>query len=158
MKREPGENVSSTMMRLTSSVDWSRKKNKGLRTLLLYVNNLEIIKLLIEWTELLAQEKYKEALEKGAGDTRIWFCRLQVTSLQNNPYREKTITDIDISSDYEGWMGKNDLAVVHYEEVSLNGKMSDLTARFFVTTKTGAVKRLSGADLRYLLPALLKIR
>ena len=31
-----------------------------------------------------------------------------------------------------GWMGKEDIAVIHYDNVPLNGKMSDLTARFFV--------------------------
>ena len=45
--------------------------------------------------------------------------------------KEEIITGIDISSDY-GWMGKEDIAVIHYDNVPLNGKMSDLTARFFV--------------------------
>ena len=29
-------------------------------------------------------------------------------------------------------MGKDDVAVIHYDNVPLNGKMSDLTAKFFV--------------------------
>lgn len=133
----------------------------GLRTLSLPVNDLEIIKLLIEWTELLAQERYKEALEMFLIDKNIeldWTPELlesavftygcpgytreeaerefgsadyKVTSLQDSPDKQKIITDIDISSDYE-WMGDDDLAVIHYEEIPLNGEMSDLTARFFV--------------------------
>lgn len=136
----------------------------GLRTLPLPVNELEIIKLLFEWTEFLAQEKYKEAFEMFLVDEEneskwSWTPELlesavftygcpgytreeaerefgsadyKVTSLQDNSERQKIITDIDISSDYDGWMGKDDLAVVHYEKVPLNGTMSDLTARFFV--------------------------
>lgn len=133
----------------------------GLRALPLPVNDLEIIKLLIEWTELLAQERYKEALEMFLIDKNIewdWTPELlesavftygcpgytreeaerefgsadyKVTSLQDSPDKQQIITDIDISSDYE-WMGDDDLAVIHYEEIPLNGEMSDLTARFFV--------------------------
>ena len=33
-------------------------------------------------------------------------------------------------------MGKNDIAVIHYDHVPLNGAMSDLTARFFVRKVT----------------------
>lgn len=136
----------------------------GLRTLPLPVNDLEIIKLLFEWTEFLAQEKYKEAFEMFLVDKNnepdwTWTPELlesavftygcpgytreeaerefgsadyKVTSLQDNLERKKIISDIDISADYDGWMGEDDLAVVHYEKVPLNGKMSDLTARFFV--------------------------
>lgn len=133
----------------------------GLRTLPLPVNDLEIIKLLIEWTELLAQERYKEALEMFLIDKNIeldWTPELlesavftygcpgytreeaerefgsadyKVTSLQDSPDKQQIIMDIDISSDYE-WKGDDDLAVIHYEEIPLNGEMSDLTARFFV--------------------------
>lgn len=136
-------------------------EKSGLRTLLLPVNDLEIIKLLIEWTELLAQERYKEALEmflvdknddldwtpellesavytygcpgytREEAERKFGFADYKVTSLQDSPDKEKIITDIDISSDF-GWMSKDDLAVIHYEEVPLNGEMSDLTARFFV--------------------------
>ncbi len=38
-------------------------KSTGIRTLPLGAENAEIIKLLIEWTELLAKEKYREAFE-----------------------------------------------------------------------------------------------
>ena len=54
-----------------------------------------------------------------------------MTSILENPDREKIIDSIDISSDY-GWMGENDIAVIHYDNVPINGEMSDLTARFFV--------------------------
>ncbi len=54
-----------------------------------------------------------------------------MTSILTNPDKDKIIDSIDISSDF-GWMGKDDIAVIHYDNVPLNGKMSDLTARFFV--------------------------
>lgn len=132
-----------------------------MRTLPITASKEEIRRLVIAWNELLAQEKYKEALEMFllAEDNELdWTPELlesavytygcpgytreeaekafgssdyKVTSILENPDREKMIDSIDISSDYE-WMGKNDIAVIHYDHVPLNGKMSDLTARFFV--------------------------
>ena len=137
------------------------KLKTGLRTVPADADELELIKLLIEWTEYLAQEKYKEAFEMFLLDEKNeldWTPALlesavytygcpgytreeaeqefgsadyKVTSLLDNPDKEEIITGIDISSDY-GWMGKEDVAVIHYDNVPLNGKMSDLTARFFV--------------------------
>ena len=121
----------------------------------------EIRELVIAWNELLAQEKYTEALEMFLLDEKNeldWTPELlesavytygvpgytrkeaerefgsadyKVTSILENPDKDKIIESIDISSDY-GWMGKNDIAVIHYDNVPLNGEMSDLTARFFV--------------------------
>lgn len=142
-------------------IPYDNMKKSGLRTLPISANDVEIIKLLMEWTEFLAQEKYKEALEMFLLDENNeldWTPELLesavytygcpgytreeaekefgsadyiVTSILDNPDKAKIIADIDISSDY-GWMGKDDIAVIHYDNVPLNGKMSDLTARFFV--------------------------
>ena len=120
----------------------------------------EIRELVIAWNELLAQEKYTEALEMFLLDEKNeldWTPELlesavytygvpgytreeaerefgsadyKVTSILENPDKDKIIESIDISSDY-GWMGKSDIAVIHYDNVPLNGEMSDLTARFF---------------------------
>lgn len=132
-----------------------------MRTLPITAGKEEIRGLVIEWNELLAQEKYREAMEMFmlAEDNELdWTPELlesavygygcpgytreeaekefgssdyKVTSILENPNREKIIDSIDISSDY-GWMGENDIAVIHYDNVPLNGEMSDLTARFFV--------------------------
>lgn len=132
-----------------------------LRTLHITAGKDEIKKLVIEWNELLAQEKYKEALEMFLVDENSeldWTPELlesavygygcpgytreeaekefgsadyKVTSVLDNPNRDEIIESIDISSDYK-WMGENDIAVIHYNNVPLNGKMSDLTAIFFV--------------------------
>lgn len=136
-------------------------KKSGLRTLPISASDVEIIKLLIEWTEFLAQEKYKEALEmflldennelawtpellesavytygcpgytREAAEEEFGTADYKVTSILDNPDKAEIIAGIDISSDYE-WMGEDDIAVIHYESVPLNGEMSDLTARFFV--------------------------
>lgn len=132
-----------------------------LRTLSITASKDEIKKLVIEWNELLAQEKYKEAFEMFLVDENSeldWTPELlesavygygcpgytreeaekefgssdyKVTSVLDNPNRDEIIESIDISSDYK-WMGENDIAVIHYNNVPLNGKMSDLTAIFFV--------------------------
>ena len=132
-----------------------------MRTLPITASKEEIRELVIAWNELLAQEKYKEALEMFllAEDNELdWTPELlesavytygcpgytreeaekefgsadyKITSILENPNRDIIVDSIDISSDY-GWMGKNDIAVIHYDNVPLNGAMSDLTARFFV--------------------------
>lgn len=122
-------------------------------------NKEEIKKLVIEWNELLAQEKYKEALEMFLIDeSNVWTPELlesavygygcpgytreeaekefgsadyKVTSIFDNPDCDKIIESIDISSDYK-WAGEKDIAVIHYDNIPLNGTMSDLTAKFFV--------------------------
>lgn len=135
-----------------------------MKTLPITASKEEIRELVIEWNELLAQEKYKEALEMFPAENNEldWTPELlesavytygcpgytreeaerefgssdyKVTSILENPDKDKIIESIDISSDY-GWMGKNDIAVIHYDHVPLNGVMSDLTARFFVRKVT----------------------
>lgn len=132
-----------------------------MRTLPVTSSKEEIRGLVIEWNELLAQEKYKEALEMflldensaldwtpGLLESAVYtygcpgytreeaqkeFGRAdyKVTSILENPDRDTIIDSIDISSNYE-WMGSDDIAVIHYDNVPLNGTMSDLTASFFV--------------------------
>lgn len=130
-----------------------------MKTLPINASKEEIKSLVIEWNELLSQEKYKEALDMFLIDeSNEWTPELlesavfsygcpgltreeaekefgsadyKVTSILENPDREKIIDSIDISSDF-GWLGKEDIAVIHYDNVPLNGEMSDLTARFFV--------------------------
>ena len=120
-----------------------------MRTLPITASKEEIRELVIEWNELLAQEKYKEAFEMFPAENNEldWTPELlesavytygcpgytreeaerefgssdyKVTSILENPDKDKIIESIDISSDY-GWMGKNDIAVIHYDHVPLNG-------------------------------------
>lgn len=132
-----------------------------METLPITASQEEIRALVIEWNELLAQEKYKEALEmfliaenyeldwtpellesavytygcpgytREEAEKEFGSADYKVTSIWENPHRDKIIESIDVSSDY-GWMGKDDIAVIHYDNVPLNGEMSDLTAQFFV--------------------------
>ena len=132
-----------------------------MKTLPITASQEEIRALVIEWNELLAQEKYKEALEmfllaeiseldwtpellesdvygygcpgytREEAEKEFGSADYKVTSIWENPDREKIINSIDISSDF-AWMGKDDIAVIHYDKVPVNGEMSDLTARFFV--------------------------
>ncbi len=129
-----------------------------MRTIPITASKEENRELVIEWNEFLAQEKYKEALEMFLLDEDSWTPELlesavytygcpgytreeaqkefgradyKVTSILDNPDRDTIIDSIDISSDY-GWMGSDDIAIIHYDNVPLNGTMSDLTARFFV--------------------------
>lgn len=132
-----------------------------MKTLPITASKEEIRELVIVWNELLAQEKYKEAFEMflvAENNELDWTPELlesavygygcpgytreeaekefgssdyKVTSILQNPDRDKIIDSIDISSEYE-WMGKDDIAVIHYDNVPLNGEMSDLTAIFFV--------------------------
>lgn len=120
-----------------------------MKTLPITASKEEIRELVIEWNELLAQEKYKEAFEMFPAENNEldWTPELlesavytygcpgytreeaerefgssdyKVTSILENPDKDKIIESIDISSDY-GWMGKNDIAVIHYDHVPLNG-------------------------------------
>ena len=146
-----------------------------MKTLPITASKEEIRELVIEWNELLAQEKYKEAFEMFPAENNEldWTPELlesavytygcpvytreeserefgssdyKVTSILENPDKGKIIESIDISSDY-GWMGKNDIAVIHYDHVPLNGVMSDLTARFFVRKVTDDKLTLVFIDL-----------
>ena len=146
-----------------------------MKTLPITASKEEIRELVIEWNELLAQEKYREAFEMFPAENNEldWTPELlesavytygcpgytreeaerefgssdyKVTSILENPDKDKIIESIDISSDY-GWMGKNDIAVIHYDHVPLNGVMSDLTARFFVRKVTDDKLTLVFIDL-----------
>lgn len=148
-----------------------------MRTLPITAGKEEIRKLVVEWNELLAQEKYKEALEmfslaenselkwtpqllesavytygcpgytREEAEKEFGVADYKVTSILENPDRDKIIDSIDISSDY-GWMGKDDVAVIHYDNVPLNGTMSDLTARFFVRKVNDDELTLAFIDLQ----------
>ena len=149
-----------------------------MRTLPITASKEEIRGLVIEWNELLAQEKYKEAFEMFPAENNEldWTPKLlesavytygcpgytreeaerefgssdyKVTSILENPDKDKIIESINISSDY-GWMGKNDIAVIHYDHVLLNGAMSDLTAIFFVRKVTDDKITLVFIDLHVL--------
>lgn len=149
-----------------------------MRTLPITASKEEIRGLVIEWNELLAQEKYKEAFEMFPAENNEldWTPELlesavytygcpgytredaerefgssdyKVTSILENPDKDKIIESINISSDY-GWMGKNDIAVIHYDHVLLNGAMSDLTAIFFVRKVTDDKITLVFIDLHVL--------
>lgn len=139
--------------------DLEVRKEAKMKILPITASKEEIKKLVIEWNELLAQEKYKEALEMFLIDeSNVWTPELlesavygygcpgytkeeaekefgsadyKVTSIFNNPDCDKIIESIDISSAYK-WVGENDIAVIHYDNIPLNGTMSDLTAKFFV--------------------------
>ena len=146
-----------------------------MKTLPITASKEEIRELVIEWNELLAQEKYKEAFKMFPAENNEldWTPELlesavytygcpgytrkeaerefgssdyKVTSILENPDKDKIIESIDISSDY-GWMGKNDIAVIHYDHVPLNGVMSDLTTRFFVRKVTDDKLTLVFIDL-----------
>ena len=154
----------------------ANKLKSGLRTLPADADELELIKLLIEWTEYLAQEKYKEEFElflldenneldwtpallesavytygcpgytREEAEREFGSADYKVTSILDNPDKEEIIAGMDISSDY-GWMGREDLAVIHYDHVPLNGKISDLTARFFVRRISDEELTLAFIDL-----------
>ncbi len=147
-----------------------------MRILPITASQEEIKELVIEWNELLAQEKYKEALEmflidenneldwtpellesavygygcpgytREEAEKEFGSADYKVTSILDNPNRDKIIESIDISSDYK-WMGENDIAVIHYDNVPLNGTMSDLTARFFVRKVNNNEITLAFVDL-----------
>lgn len=104
------------------------EQKRGIRTLPLSAENAEIIKLLIEWTELLAKENYEEALEmfqqynheldwtpellesavygygcpgytREEAEREFGSSDYRITSLLENPERDEILMHIDI--DYE---------------------------------------------------------
>jgi len=154
---------------------YAKRADPRLRTLSADAGREEIIALLEDWTELLAEERYEEALSMFlidtttgdwtpellesdiygygcAGYTREEAARVfgssdyKITSLKNSPFREEIHKAIDISSDYD-WRGRDDIAVIHYDKVPLNGKPSDLTARFFVRKLDDKTVTLAFIDL-----------
>ena len=154
---------------------YAKRADPRLRTLPAGAGREEIIGLLEDWTELLAAERYEEALNMFLIDTSSgdWTPELlesavygygcagytwedaarefgradyKVTSLKSSPHREEIRKAIDISSDY-GWMGRDDIAVIHYDKLPLNGEPSDLTARFFVRKLDDKTITLAFMDL-----------
>ncbi len=154
---------------------YARRSPDRLRILPADAGREEILDLLEDWTELLAEEKYAEALNSFLVDSSEvdWTPELlescvygygcgggtreetvkdfgtadyKVTSLRNSPQREEIRRRIDISSDY-GWMGEDDLAMIHYDGVPLNGEPSDLTARFFLRKLDEKTATLAFIDL-----------
>ena len=154
---------------------YAKRADPRLRTLPAGAGREEIIGLLEDWTELLAAERYEEALNMFLIDTSSgdWTPELlesavygygcagytredaarefgradyKVTSLKSSPHREEIRKAIDISSDY-GWMGRDDIAVIHYDKLPLNGEPSDLTARFFIRKLDDKTITLAFMDL-----------
>jgi len=130
-----------------------------MRILPIDANEQKIKNLIIEWNELLAVEKYEEALamfltdKEGAwtpdlleqavygygiiGHTReevkdmFGFADYKVTSIFDNKEKDKIINGIEVSTDWN-FKDKSLLGMVHYDYVPLNGELSDLTARFYI--------------------------
>jgi len=119
----------------------------------------DIRKVVVEWSELLAKDKYEEALsmflhtsesfgfEWTANDLEDWISNYgcarkdfdseeyrKVTSLFEQPDNETFIRkaiDVDRENMY-GLDPKHYVGMVHYNDVPLDGKPSDLTARFHI--------------------------
>ena len=146
-----------------------------MKTLPIGADKKDIIRLLIEWTELLAQEKYSDAFHMFQAYSHEWewtpelleaavftygvpmyatreeakkelgYSDCKVTSLLENPDKDTILEHIDIhfydfpvtqeiakswdvaEIDYENIIGD-----VHYFDVPIDGKMSDLTAIFYI--------------------------
>ncbi len=154
---------------------YARRSPDRLRTLPVDAGREQILELLADWTELLAEERYQEALDSFLVDSSEvdWTPELlesavygygcgghtreeaakefgradyKVTSLRNSPRRAEIHQRIDISSDY-AWMGPDDIAVIHYDGVPLNGEPSDLTAKFFLRKLDETAMTLAFIDL-----------
>lgn len=159
----------------------------GIRTLPLGAKDAEIIKLLIEWTEFLANGEYTEAFEmflsyndeiewtpemlesavygygcpgltKEEAEKQFGSSDYRVTSLWNNPDRDRILCNIvidydELTEDQAKVRGLTDmdyeniLGDIHYEGVPLNGEESDLTARFFIKKIAAETISLCFCDL-----------
>ena len=145
-----------------------------MRTLSTSAADQEIIDLLEEWTELLAQEKYAEALDMLSPDPeQCWTPELlesdvygygcpgytreeaarafgradyRITSLRSSPYREQILQSIDIGR-FTPKSRPEQLGIVYYENVPLNGEMSDLTGIFFLKKVSDTSMALEFHDL-----------
>lgn len=131
-----------------------------MRTLSIYASDEEIKNLIIEWNELLAVEKYEEALSLFHSDNLevewtpnlleqaiygygvIGYTReeikemfgpedYKITSILDNKEKEKIINSIEVTRDWN-FKDENIIGMVHYDCVPLNGELSDLTARFYI--------------------------
>lgn len=131
-----------------------------MKTLSIDSSDEEIKDLVIEWNELLAAEKYEEALSMFPSDKLEveWTPELleqavygygvvgytreeikemfgpedyKVTSIFDNKEKNKIINSIEVSRDWN-FKDENIIGMVHYDCVPLNGELSDLTARFHI--------------------------
>lgn len=120
-----------------------------MRTLPITASKEEIKKLVIEWNELLAQEKYKEAFEMFLSENNElnWTPELLESAVYTYGCPGYTREEAEKEFGSNGWMGKNDIAVIHYGNVPLNGMMSDLTAIFFVRKVNDDLITLAFVDL-----------
>ena len=145
-----------------------------MRTLPINAEDQEIIALLEEWTELLAQEKYAEALDMLSPDPeQCWTPELlesdvygygcpgytreeaarefgradyKITSLRSSPCYEQILQNIDIER-FAPKFRPEQLGIVYYENVPLNGEMSDLTGIFFLKKVSDTSMALEFHDL-----------
>ena len=145
-----------------------------MKTLPIDAEDQEIIALLEEWTELLAQEKYAEALELLPPDPgQHWTPELlesdvygyglpgctreeierdfgsadyKVTSLRSSPHREEILRALDIRR-FTPKSRPEEVGMVHYERVPLNGDMSDLTGIFYMKKVSNSTMILEFYDL-----------
>lgn len=136
-------------------------------------NKNKIINLLIEWTELIVEEKYQQAIDMFLVDEfenynakileqavytygvvgytkeealKKYGYLNKATSILKSPHKDYIINNsirIDIYdedtigegaiNDYILFLGKNKIiGFIDYDDFLLNGKMSDLTARFYI--------------------------
>lgn len=128
-----------------------------------------------EWNELLAVEKYEEAISMFLSDNLevdwtpelleqavygygvIGYTReeikemfgsedYKITSILDNKEKDKIMNSIEISRDWN-FKGENIIGMVHYDCVPLNGELSDLTARFYIKKVDGSNITLEFLDL-----------
>ena len=127
-----------------------------MRTVPITASDDEIKALVAEWSELLAQKRFQEALAMfpvadleenwtpelleqtiaGYGSPEPYpdGRRFEITSLAAHPDRDY-IVQKRIEVDRENLYGLNPheyVGMVHYDSVPLNGEQSDLTARFHI--------------------------
>ncbi|AKN31324.1 hypothetical protein Ccar_10840 [Clostridium carboxidivorans P7] len=131
-----------------------------MKTLPIGASDEEIKNLVIEWNELLAAEKYEEALSMFLSDNLEvkWTPELleqavygygvvgytreeikemfgpedyKITSIFDNKEKDKIINSIEVSHDWN-FKDESTIGMVHYDCVPLNGELSDLTARFYI--------------------------
>ena len=124
-----------------------------MRTLEITATDAEIKALVVEWSELLAQKRFQDALDMfpcaepvtaeeleltiaGYGSTELFpdGRRFEVTTLLGRDDKDDII-ESRIDVDRENLYGLDPaeyLGMVHYDDVPLNGERSDLTARFHI--------------------------
>lgn len=136
-----------------------------MRTLPLTATDDEIRALVVEWSELLAARRYRDALEllPHSDEECDWTAesldsvidgygvldpdpetiqglrdewgveRFEITPLEGRPDRSEILARMDVDRrDLFGLDPRRYLGMVHYEDVPLSGRRSDLTARFHI--------------------------